>query len=487
MTADRTGAPTEVAPELEALLPGLVEWLPGQRWFAAKGRTVTTVRIVGHQEVTPADAVPAVAHVVIAVEFADGGPEDWFQLLLGSRPGLKGDLEHAVIGSVGGRTVYDGLADGEISRLLLSLVVSDTTVGSLRFVPEPGVEAPIIGPGRPLLGEQSNSSVVYGERAILKLFRRATAGLNPDLELHRALGREHSTEVAPLLGAIEGELKVEHTDRGAGRTVPMTVAMLQDYASNSADGWSMALTSVRDLLAEGDLRPDEVGGDFAGEATRLGKTVAAVHTELARALGTTVLDGEGVRAVADWMLARLDQAADAVPEVAARRDAIAAVLEGVNSAASTGLVVQRIHGDLHLGQELRTPRGWLVIDFEGEPSRPLTDRVRPDSPLRDVAAMLRSFDYAAFHQLAEWEPGTGDTSSPPSHLQRRAQEWADRNRSAFCDGYAAIAGADPRADLAVLRAYELDKAVYEVLYETRNRPNWLAIPLRSMERLLTSP
>jgi maltokinase len=481
MTADQTGAPTE-APALEALLPALMEWLPGQRWFAAKGRAIAAVRLVGHQEITPSDAVPAVAHAVIAVEFADGGPEDWFQLLLGSRPGLKGDLEHAVIGTVGDRTIYDGLADGEISRLLLSMIVSDTTVGSLHFVPEPGTDAPIIGPGRPLLGEQSNSSVIYGERAILKLFRRATSGLNPDLELHRALGREHSQEVAPLLGAIEGELP-----DGAGGSVPMSVAMLQDYASNSADGWAMALTSVRDLLAEGDLRPDEVGGDFAGEAMRLGRTVAAVHSELARALGTTRLEAEGVRAVADWMLARLDHAADAVPEVATRRDAIAEVLEGVNSAASTGLLVQRIHGDLHLGQELRTPRGWLVIDFEGEPSRPLTDRVRPDSPLRDVAAMLRSFDYAAFHQLAEWEPGTGDTSSPPSHLQRRAQEWADRNRSSFCDGYAAIAGSDPREDLAVLRAYELDKAVYEVLYETRNRPNWLPIPLRSMERLVTRP
>jgi maltokinase len=254
--------------------------------------------------------------------------------------------------------------------------------------------------------------------------------------------------------------------------------MLQDYASNSADGWSMALTSVRDLLAEGDLRPDEVGGDFAGEATRLGRTVGSVHSELARALGTSRLDAAGVRGVADWMLARLDDAARAVPEVAERRAAITAVLEGVT--AADGLVVQRIHGDLHLGQELRTPRGWLVIDFEGEPSRPLDDRVRPDSPLRDVAAMLRSFDYAAFHQLAEWEPG----AESPNYLQRRAQEWADRNRAAFCDGYAEVTGSDPRAAEAVLRAYELDKAVYEVLYETRNRPNWLAIPLRSMERLI---
>ncbi|MDL5157033.1 maltokinase N-terminal cap-like domain-containing protein [Actinomycetospora termitidis] len=460
------------APVLDALLPDLTAWLPAQRWFAAKDRTIAAVRFVGHQEVTPADAIPAVEHAVIAVSFTDGGSEETFQLLLGTRPRIPGDLEHAVIGQVGDRTVYDGLADGEISRLLLSMIVSDTAVGSLRFVPEPGIEAPVVGPGRPLLGEQSNSSVIYGERAIMKLFRRATPGLNPDLELHRALGRERSQEVAPLLGAIEGVLP---GDDGA---LPMTVAMLQSYAANSADGWSMALTSVRDLLAEGDLRPDEVGGDFAGEASRLGKTVASVHIELARGLGTDRLGPDGVAAVADWMRDRLDRAAEAVEVVAAQRTEIARVLDGVREVE--GLFVQRVHGDLHLGQTLRTPRGWLAIDFEGEPSRPLHDRIRPDSPLRDVAAMLRSFDYAAFHQLAEWETG----AEAPAYLQRRAQEWADRNRSAFCDGYAEIAGSDPRDQLAVLRAYELDKAVYEVLYETRNRPNWLAIPLRSMARLV---
>ncbi|MCD2189282.1 maltokinase N-terminal cap-like domain-containing protein [Actinomycetospora soli] len=475
-TGGRRGAELDpMDATLDALLPAITTWLPDQRWFAAKDRTIAAVRLVGHQDVTPADAVPAVAHAVIAVSFTDDGPEDRFQLLLGSRPDLPGDLEHAVIGRAGDRVVYDGLADGEISRLLLSLIVSDTTVGSLRFVPEPATEAPIVGPGRPLLSEQSNSSVIYGERAIMKLFRRATPGLNPDLELHRALGRERSGEVAPLLGAIEGELA------GDDGPQPMTVAMLQSYAANSADGWSMALTSVRDLLAEGDLRPDEVGGDFAGEAHRLGRTIASVHIELARALGTERLGADGVAAVADWMLERLDRASASAPAVAEQRDAIARVLRGVT--AADGLDVQRVHGDLHLGQTLRTPRGWLAIDFEGEPSRPLDDRVRPDSPLRDVAAMLRSFDYAAFHQLAEWETG----AEAPAYLQRRAQEWADRNRSAFCDGYAEIAGTDPRDQMAVLRAYELDKAVYEVLYETRNRPNWLAIPLRSMTRLVSAP
>ena len=214
----------------------------------------------------------------------------------------------------------------------------------------------------------------------------------------------------------------------------MTVAMLQDYASNSADGWTMALASVRDLLAEADLRADEVGGDFAGEAHRIGETVGRVHLELAAGPGQPHRSTPtGLAEVEAWMLERLDRAAAAVEGVAEQRDAIAAVLRGVSDEGHDD--VQRIHGDLHLGQELRTPRGWLVIDFEGEPSRPLADRVRPDSPLRDVAAMLRSFDYAAFHQLAEWEQSRRRARP---QLEHRAQEWADRNRSAFCDGYAEI-------------------------------------------------
>jgi len=458
---------------LGELLAPLAAWLPQQRWFAAKGRTLAAVHPVLHQRITEPDAVPALEHAVVSVDFVDSGAPEQYQLLLGVRAAPAGDLEHPTIGSRDGRTVYDALADPEISRLLMRLVCEGATRGTVRFTPEPDTEMPIVGPGRPLLGEQSNTSVIYGERAILKLFRRATPGINPDLELHRALRAEGSSEVAPLLGAIECRVD------GA----PMTVAMLQTYASNSADGWAMALTSVRDLLAEGDLRADEVGGDFAGEALRLGRTVASVHLDLARALGTDTLDADGTRATVDWMLARLDRAAEAVAEVAAQRDAIAAVLAGLAD-AGPGLLVQRIHGDLHLGQELRTPRGWLVIDFEGEPARPLDERRRPDSPLRDVAAMLRSFDYAAFHQLADWE---NSVDVPAPSLERRAQEWADRNRSAFCDGYAETSGVDPRTAPVILRAYELDKAVYEAHYETRNRPHWLRIPLRSLQRLVSGP
>lgn len=472
-----TYSPATPSDPLAPLLGALADWLPTQRWFPAKGRTIAGVRTVSHVTVSEPGETPTVEHAIVAVAFADSDAEEHYQLILGAQGQPPGDLEHAVIGRRADDVVYDGLADGRISRLFLALIAENATRGPVRFISEPGTDAPIVGPGRPLLGEQSNSSVVYGERAILKLFRRATVGLNPDLELHRALRAQGSVEVAPLLGAVEADLDLGLDGDGP---MPVTVAMLQDYASNSADGWTMALTSVRDLLAEADLRADEVGGDFAGEAHRIGRTVAAVHRELAVALGSRTLDTDGVAEVEAWMLERLERAAAAVPGVAEQHDAIAGVLRGVGAGGT--YVVQRIHGDLHLGQELRTPTGWLLIDFEGEPARPLYDRVRPDSPMRDVAAMLRSFDYAAFHQLAEWEQSADE---PDMQLERRAQEWADRNRSAFCDGYAEVTGTDPRENTELLRAYELDKAVYEVLYETRNRPSWVAIPLRSLRRLLT--
>jgi maltokinase len=279
-----------------------------------------------------------------------------------------------------------------------------------------------------------------------------------------------SSEVAALQGAIEGVLRGE----------PVTFGMLQDFAANSADGWAMAQASVRDLFAEGDLRADEVGGDFAAEASRLGETIAVVHAELRQALAT----GEGdPRALAAAWHERLSASVAEVATLAGYSEPIHAIYDAV--AALTGpLPTQRVHGDLHLGQTLRTPYGWLVIDFEGEPAAPLAERVRPDSVLRDVAGMLRSFDYAAFHQLSQWEPT--DHWTDPDHdsqLVWRAREWAQRNRSAFCDGYALRAGADPREQSVLLRAFELDKAVYEVVYESRFRPAWAAIPLASIGRL----
>jgi maltokinase len=449
--------------DLAHLLP---EWLPQQRWFSAKGRRIASVDVASRTELIT-DGDPLLDLVLLAVAFDDGSPVQHYQLLVGRSTAPQ--AEQATIGGVDGFVVYDGLHDPRITRWLLDSIRSARTVGDVRFVPEEGAEIVKGGQGRVLGVEQSNTSVSWGEASILKVFRRVLPGVNPDLEVHRALRSVGSREVAALQGAIEGVLDGE----------PVTLGMLQDFAANSADGWSMALASVRDLLAEADLHADEVGGDFAAEAARLGETIGVVHDELRRALGPS--ERPAADLVGTWRK-RLATAAAGVPELAEHVDAVHAVYDAVEGSLEA-VDTQRVHGDLHLGQALRTPYGWLVIDFEGEPAAPFAERVRPDSPLRDVAGMLRSFDYAAHHQLSRWESGEVDARQD-SQQRWRADEWAQRNRSAFCDGYAVRAGADPREQAELLRAFELDKAVYEALYETRSRPTWVTIPLASIRRLL---
>jgi maltokinase len=250
--------------------------------------------------------------------------------------------------------------------------------------------------------------------------------------------------------------------------------MLQEFFRTATDGWELAKTSVRDLYAEADLHADEVGGDFAGEAYRLGVATAEIHADLARVLPTGRLDAAELDRLAAEMSQRLDHAIEVVPELADYAPALRAAYDAL-AGHSPGVPVQRVHGDYHLGQVLRTVTRWVVLDFEGEPAKPLAERRALGSPLRDVAGMLRSFDYAARHLLA-------DHPHQPQ-LVYRAEEWADRNRSAFCDGYAEGNGTDPREEAVLLRAYEADKAVYEAVYEARNRPAWLSIPLSSLARL----
>jgi maltokinase len=360
--------------------------------------------------------------------------------------------------------IYDGLHDAALTRILLDSIVADRSVGTLRFCRVPGAEIEAGLDSLVLTGEQSNTSLVFGESAIFKVFRRVTAGPNPDLEVSLALAQLGSSHIAEPYGWVE-------TRMDGATTV---LAILSRYLRAASDGWSLAATSVRDLYATEGARADEVGGDFAGEAERLGAATAQVHRDLAEAFGRSELAPEATRELAEQMFRRLDIAIAAVPELATCADKIGDAFSNLAKLIDP-VPAQRVHGDYHLGQVMRTQTGWIVLDFEGEPASPLAQRRARSSPLRDVAGMLRSFEYAARHQLLTRPDAAG--------LAPKATEWVRRNSEAFCAGYAAAGGLDPAQNWVLLRAMLLDKAVYEVIYEARNRPTWLSIPLESIAEL----
>ncbi len=369
---------------------------------------------------------------------------DCYQLLLGVREHPSPRLGRAVIGRVqdgplAGRTVYDALHDPRTAQLLLERLRHPGKAGPLRFEADPSRPVPGGLAPRLLDAEQSNSSLIYGDEFILKLFRRVQPGVNPDLEVPDALARQGCDRVpAPVAW-----MRTTHPYEA-------TLGVLQPFLNDASDGWTLSLNA----LAAGD--------DFTVQAHELGRAMADVHLALAEAFPPGPPGENGRTAAA--MTERLTAAAHCVPAlqpfVPGLRAAFAAL-----STCDSGPPAQRIHGDLHLGQVLRAGRDWFVIDFEGEPSRPLSERRSAHSPVRDIAGMLRSFDYAA-RQRRPWRP-----------------EWARRCREAFCAGYAARAGWDPRKKHGLLRAYETDRAVYEVLYEARHRPDWLPVPMAAIERL----
>lgn len=437
---------------LASLDPLLREWLPRQRWFAGKGRPVTGFSLVAATELLPAESKLGLYHLLVQAHQSPL-PGDCYQLLIGVREALPPRLAPALIGHVdqgplAGRTVYEALYDPRPAEVLLEALRTQARIGGLRFEREPDQE---IRPGlvpRVMTAEQSNSSIVYGDTFILKLLRRVVPGVNPDLELPLALAREGCPRVPAPTAWIRAEQ--------AGES--WVLGVLQPFVQGASDGWELALLE----LAKGE--------DFAVEARALGRATAEVHTALARALPTVTLGHTQLELMVDGMLERLDSAEQAVPALRPYAPGLRSAFEALGALAAEGRTwtAQRVHGDLHLGQCLRSPAGqWWLIDFEGEPAKPLAERRMPQPPLRDIAGMLRSFDYAA-HSVDPPIPG-----------------WAETCRAAYCSGYAEVSGVDPRTDPVLLRACETDKAIYEVVYEARHRPDWLPVPLSAVRRLAT--
>ncbi len=486
--APRHPTPPHDGTLLHSLTGLLARWLPQQRWFAGKGCPLGGLTLVAATELLPCGGggpTPGLLHLLVRTRpighppgrdpardpDAPPGPPaggDCYQLLLGVRPVLPPALAPALVGRpadgpLRGRAVYEALHDPRLAGLLLERLRAPGRLGALRFGRAPGTAIPSGLLPRVLTGEQTNSSVVYGDSHILKLFRRVSPGVNPDLELPRALAGAGCTRVPAPSAWFEAALSPDRPPA----TEPLTLGVLQPYLAGSRDGWQLALQSLGRRA------------DFSPAARSLGRATAEVHTALAAALPTSVLRRAELEQAATAMTERLAEAAAAVPALRPYRNGLRRAYEELTDYARQGggCVVQRLHGDLHLGQVLRTPdpvgRGsrWSVIDFEGEPARPLTDRRKLGPPVRDVAGMLRSFDYAACQHRS------GDAW---------ADEWSRASRDAFCRGYAEASGADPLDQRELLHAYETDKAVYEVLYEARHRPAWLHVPMAAVRRLAST-
>lgn len=464
-------------------LDDLAGWIGDARWFGGKGRpwTLVGVRRVGELPAAPDGLRVAIELAEVAYDDGTGdgdtsdgstGDVELYQLPLAYYSSPQDRLGHALVGEwddeeFGHAWVYDALHDRESMALWLR-AFSSPPPGELMFHSLPGHDLDLDTHSTLFSGEQSNSSVAFGEDALMKVFRKVTPGVNPDIAIHQVLTEAGSTHVASLYGWLD------LVDENTNTTIQL--AMLQQFLRTASDGWDLALASVRNLYAEADLHADEVGGDFAGEAARLGTALAEVHADLAAHFPVERRDATTAAVLADAMEGRLADAIAVVPGLAPHEATLRATYARLRDL--DGVDVQQVHGDLHLGQTLRTSKGWKIVDFEGEPAKPLAVRLKPDSPWRDVAGMIRSFDYAPRVVALT---GLGPDAPEAGQIDYRAAEWSARNRAAFLDAYTTQRGVRADGPAAVLLdAYLADKVVYEAVYEARNRPGWVSIPLAAL-------
>jgi maltokinase len=434
--------------DIVSLLP---DFLPRQRWYGAADLELENVTLVSFDVLQP--EWPVLAWLLADALFADGSTAT-FQLPIGLRPLEQTErfLEgkgRSFLGDVdtdtGAALVYDALVDPDLALVLLRHIAPDEHISRVRS----------------LNVEQSNTSVVYDERVIMKLFRRVAEGPNPDVEMTEALAAQGFEHISAPVAAW----------RRDGRDL----AVVREFLDGGTVGWQLALVSLRDVY-DSRVDPLEAGGNFAPEAGRLGRITAEMHLALAKAFGTDEGDPDAWATTMRENLARSRaRALDALTI-----DKTYGELRNVKDAGRS----MRIHGDYHLGQTMRTDNGWYILDFEGEPAIPLAERRAPSSPLRDVAGMLRSFHYAAEVALVERGPAAEE-----DELRTLGRRWEQHVAEAFCLEYFGTPGIDdltPAVDddrRRVLEAFVLAKAVYEVGYELAHRPDWVHIPLEAVNRL----
>lgn len=427
---------------MDSALVCLTAWLPRQRWFTHTG-AAPRLRLLADLPLPQPDRFADV-HILVVADEGPAAPVVYqVPVVIRTRPSAA--IADAVIGTVDrGATLIDGPYDAAYTDALRSAIAPDATGGTAEV----------------LSGEQSNTSVIFrpamGSPIICKIFRQLNPGLNPDIELQSALAGAGSAHVPQVVGRMDGSWAAP---RDSAETLSGSFAFAQEFLPDVEDAWRVALGAAA------------AGTDFTAAAEALGRATADVHRDLAHLFPTTDADPRAHAAVTGAWRRRLSIALDEVPALATHHRAIESIY--VAAASDAWPFLQRVHGDYHLGQVLQAPgRGWVLLDFEGEPMRPIAERRAPDLALRDIAGMLRSFDYVA-GSLKLSEPATAS----------RVSAWAQSARDAFLVGYRTAAGYEPTG--ALLDALELDKAVYEAIYEARYRPDWLQIPLSAIERLVS--
>lgn len=456
----------------------LLEFLPEQRWFGYKDSALAGIELV--DEVILSDGPPSLVIALVAVSFE--GTVLHYQLPL-------------VVDDNGvGRDATDEPTHLKLIGELMAHGDSVKGTHGVFHFGGPGLDPMADPPGsrsvRVVGAEQSNTSIVLDEQVIVKLFRRLDVGPNPDLELNRLLTSEGFDHVPAQVGEITYEGTIE------GEDVEMDLAIAQQFLPDGLDGWEHVREQIQKLYDEVDpadtaedhrFLTEERAHDLLQSLTDLGDVIASMHVTLAREeplpdLMPEPIDDDEVAA----LKARIMTSLDSSDEVSELRPKIERSLGALDDLEDLGAKT-RVHGDLHLGQVLLTPRGWMVLDFEGEPLRPLEERRAKFSPLKDVAGMLRSFNYAAVAALFMRADPESDAWA---RLEPWARCWEQLAREHFLSGYLTRAHegrflpADREGLTILLQAFEIEKALYELAYEKGHRPDWVRIPLHGLARIL---
>ncbi|WP_063774843.1 maltokinase N-terminal cap-like domain-containing protein [Kitasatospora azatica] len=484
------GAELQADELLRPLLPALLPWLVTRRWFTHEQGHLEGLTPVSASVLDGGADAPVLLHSLLDARHGGSGAHH-YQLLVGLRPTLPNSLAKAEIGRAsGGRwdgwSLYEATEDHELMERLLERTTRGPEAGELRMSLTGAEQVPRGLSARALAVEQSNSTVIYGDRLLFKIFRQPEPGPHPETDALRGLTRVHCDRIPGLAGWL-------HTEGDPQDSV--VLGILEEFLPARGDGWKLAVEQAADCIS-GSCRTVPALDGFTDEARTLGAAVAEVHTALGEAFGQVELGPQEIVELVDRMRQELRAATRQVPELEPYAGRVGGLYEDFGKLAlrGRGLRAQRIHGDLHLGQVLRTEDGWKVIDFEGEPARPVAERYLPQPVLKDVAGMLRSFEYAGQQALAglpalpeDSQSSAGESAEQAAarlRRSRRAYAWAVRNRRAFTAGYAAAGGVDPHCHPVVLRAFEAEKAVYEAVYEAQHRPAWLPIPMAAIQRLV---